>query len=148
MYNLVFCGPVVQFWLERRPVTAEVAGSSPVRSAINIMFITVLKSKLHRVKVTSTNPDYDGSCGIDLNWMEELGIKEFEQVQKGRSFVIIFGREDEMITEISKKYNDVPTAEKLAIFGENNQLQIAINKGKASQLLGLNLHEIIRIEFK
>ena len=33
MYNLNFCGPVVQFWLERRPVTAEVAGSSPVRSA-------------------------------------------------------------------------------------------------------------------
>lgn len=82
------------------------------------------------------------------NALTNISQKEFEQVQKGRSFVIIFGREDEMITEISKKYNDVPTAEKLAIFGENNQLQIAINKGKASKLLGLNLHEIIRIEFK
>ena len=45
------------------------------------MYITVLKSKLHRVKVTSTNIDYDGSCGIDRNWMDALDIKEYEQVQ-------------------------------------------------------------------
>ena len=36
----------------------------------------------------------------------------------------------------------------LAIFGENQQLQIAMNKGTANTLLGLKLHEIIRIEFK
>ena len=53
-----------------------------------------------------------------------------------------------MINQISLKYKDVPTAEKLALFGENNQLQIAINKGEACKLLGLKLHEIIRIEFK
>ena len=53
-----------------------------------------------------------------------------------------------MITELSTKYMDVTTAEKLALFGENNQLQIAINKGNASKLLGLKLYEIIRIEFK
>ena len=44
------------------------------------MYITVLKSKLHRVKVTSTNIDYDGSCGIDKDWMDALDIKEYEQV--------------------------------------------------------------------
>ena len=44
------------------------------------MYITVLKSKLHRVKVSSTNIDYDGSCGIDKDWMDALGIKEYEQV--------------------------------------------------------------------
>ena len=44
------------------------------------MYITVLKSKLHRVKVTSTNIDYDGSCGIDKDWMDALNIKEYEQV--------------------------------------------------------------------
>lgn len=44
------------------------------------MLISVLKSKLHRVKVTSTNIDYDGSCGIDKDWMDALDIKEFEQV--------------------------------------------------------------------
>lgn len=82
------------------------------------------------------------------NAITNISKNEFEQVQKGRSFTILFGREDEMITEISEKYKDVTTAEKLAIFGENNQLQIAINKGEASKLLGLKLHEIVRIEFK
>ena len=82
------------------------------------------------------------------NAITNISKNEFEKVQKGRSFTILFGREDEMITKLSKKYKDVTNAEKLALFGENNQLQIAINKGRASQLLGLKLHEIIRIEFK
>ena len=81
MYNLIFCGPVVQFWLERRPVTAEVAGSSPVRSAIyKDMLITVLKSKIHRVPVTHTELDYKGSCAIDLEYLEKTGIKPNEQI--------------------------------------------------------------------
>ena len=82
------------------------------------------------------------------NAITNISKNEFEQVKKGRSFRILFGREDEMITVLSRKYMDVTTAEKLALFGENNQLQIAINKGEASKLLGLRLHEIIRIEFK
>lgn len=67
---------------------------------------------------------------------------------KRNSFSIMFGREDEKITKISSKYKDVPIAEKLAIFGENNLLQIAINQGQANKLLGLNLHETIIVEFK
>ena len=85
MYNLVFCGPVVQFWLERRPVTAEVAGSSPVRSAIInlinfVMLITVLKAKIHRVPVTHTEIDYEGSCAIDIDYLEQTGIRVNEQI--------------------------------------------------------------------
>mgnify|MGYP003299334096 CR=1 FL=1 len=34
------------------------------------MLLTVLKSKLHRVKVTDANIDYVGSITIDENWME------------------------------------------------------------------------------
>ena len=72
----------------------------------------------------------------------------FNNACKGRSFSILFGREDETISVISNKYKDVPLAEKLALFTENNYLQIAINQGKASELLGLSMYEIIRIEFK
>ena len=82
------------------------------------------------------------------NAITNIGKEVFEEVQKERGFSILFGREDEQITIISKKYKEVPTAEKLAIFGENNLLQIAMNQGEASKLLGLNVHEIIRIEFK
>ncbi len=38
-----FLGDVVQFWLERRPVTPEVAGSSPVVPAI---FLVGMLSKV------------------------------------------------------------------------------------------------------
>ena len=82
------------------------------------------------------------------NAIVNISKEEFERVQKGRNFEILFGREDEKITAISKKYQDVSVPEKLALFGENNLLQIAINKGKASSLLGLKIHEVVRIEFK
>ena len=82
------------------------------------------------------------------NVITNISKKEFTQHKKGQNFSILFGIEDERITKISDKYKDVPVAEKLAIFGENNMLQIAINQGKSNKLLGLKLHEIIRIEFK
>ena len=31
---------------------------------------------------------------------------------------------------------------------ENNLLQIAINKGSAKTLLGLKIHELVRVDFK
>ena len=82
------------------------------------------------------------------NVITNISKKEFTQHKKGQNFAILFGREDERITKVSDKYKDVPVAEKLAIFGENDLLQISINQGKANKLLGLKLHEIIRIEFK
>ena len=70
------------------------------------MYITVLKSKLHRVKVTSTNIDYDGSCGIDKDWMDTLDIKEYEQVHiynisNGKRFVTYAFSEDSGSKKIS-----------------------------------------------
>ena len=82
------------------------------------------------------------------NAITNINKNEFEKIQQGRSYSIIFGRENEIITQISEKYKDVTISEKLALFGQNNQLQIAINKGEANKLLGLKLHEIVRIEFK
>lgn len=72
----------------------------------------------------------------------------FEKSRRSRDFSILFGREDEKITKIVKQYSDVSVPEKLALFGDNNLLQIAINQGKANTLLGLQFHDIIRIEFK
>ena len=70
------------------------------------MYITVLKSKLHRVKVSATNIDYDGSCGIDKNWMDALDIKEYEQVHiynisNGNRFVTYAFSEDAGSKKIS-----------------------------------------------
>ena len=61
---------------------------------------------------------------------------EFEQQRKGRSFKIVFKR-DEVIDKISETYADVNEGEKLASFNSAGYLEIAINKGNAAGLLGL-----------
>lgn len=87
---------------------------------------------------------------VDRYGNATINIKknEFEKSKRGRTFRILFGREDDMITKISTKYKEVSPSDKLALFGENNLLQIAINQGVASRLLGLKLHEVVRIEFR
>lgn len=45
------------------------------------MQIQVLKSKIHRVKVTQANLNYIGSVTIDVNLMEAANIIENEKVQ-------------------------------------------------------------------
>lgn len=45
------------------------------------MFVTVLKSKIHRATVTDANLDYIGSITIDENLMEAANILEGEKVQ-------------------------------------------------------------------
>lgn len=41
----------------------------------------MLKSKIHRARVTETNVDYEGSITIDRKLMEEADILPYEQVQ-------------------------------------------------------------------
>lgn len=60
----------------------------------------------------------------------------FEQQRKGRKFTIAFKR-DEVIERISETYADVAEGEKLALFNSAGYLEIAINKGNAAGLLGL-----------
>ena len=41
---------------------------------------TVLKSKIHRARVTNVLIDYEGSIEIDENLMDEVNISTYEQV--------------------------------------------------------------------
>ncbi|MBR4650734.1 MAG: aspartate 1-decarboxylase [Prevotella sp.] len=45
------------------------------------MNITLLKSKIHRAKVTQADIDYVGSITIDTDLLRESGIMEYEKVQ-------------------------------------------------------------------
>lgn len=40
----------------------------------------MLKSKLHRVRVTHSELDYEGSCAIDDTLLEAADIKEYQQI--------------------------------------------------------------------
>lgn len=84
------------------------------------------------------------------NWMEgqiifidhfenvviNITREAFEAQRKGRRFTIVFKR-DEIIDKICETYADVPEGEKLALFNAAGYLEIAINKGNAAGLLGL-----------
>ncbi|UCG47900.1 MAG: aspartate 1-decarboxylase [Phycisphaerales bacterium] len=44
------------------------------------MFVKLLKSKLHRARVTQSSLDYPGSIAIDSELMEAVGILSYESV--------------------------------------------------------------------
>ena len=70
----------------------------------------------------------------------------FNKVQQGRRFTLYFKR-NETINHLSWHYNEVPEGEKLCLFGISDHLEIAINKGNASGLLGLTLGDSVIIDF-
>jgi aspartate 1-decarboxylase len=41
---------------------------------------TMLKSKIHRVTVTQSQLDYEGSCAIDETLLEAADIREYQQI--------------------------------------------------------------------
>jgi len=41
---------------------------------------SMLKSKLHRVRVTHSELDYEGSCAIDESLLEAADIREYQQI--------------------------------------------------------------------
>lgn len=45
------------------------------------MNTTMLKGKLHRVTVTHSELEYEGSCAIDRHLLETSGIREYEKIE-------------------------------------------------------------------
>jgi S-adenosylmethionine hydrolase len=80
------------------------------------------------------------------NVISNISKDLFNQTQKGREFVLHFKR-NETIDHMSWHYNEVSEGEKLCLFGISNYLEIAINKGNASKLLGLHPDETIMVKF-
>lgn len=81
------------------------------------------------------------------NVITNITRKLFDDVKGNRRFVIYFKR-NERVTEVSSDFYDVPEGEKLCIFNAAGYLEIAINKGKASSLLGLKVGDSVQIDFE
>jgi len=87
---------------------------------------------------------------IGPNWMEgqilfidhfenvviNISKEEFEEHRQGRSFKLVFKR-NEVIDTIYENYASVQEGEKLAFFNSAGYLEIAINKGNMAGLFGL-----------
>ncbi len=70
----------------------------------------------------------------------------FKLVGKGRKYHVLL--RGEKINKIYQSYNDVPIGEIVVIFGSNGHMEIAMNHGNASSLLGISLNDSIMIEFE
>lgn len=82
------------------------------------------------------------------NVMTNIKEQHFKELQKNRKFRISFNSFDNDLTSISQSYNDVAPSEMLALFDSNKLLEIAVNQGNASSLLGLYLDTRVRVIFK
>jgi aspartate 1-decarboxylase len=76
------------------------------------MYRTILKSKIHRARVTDTNLNYEGSLSIDPKQMDEAYILPFEKV-------------DVVYINNGQRFSTY------AIRGEENSGEIALNGGVA-----------------
>lgn len=91
------------------------------------------------LRSVTTNQYMEGQI-ISIDHFENVVVNitqdEFEAQRKGRRFKIVFKR-DEVIDRFSETYADVNEGEKLALFNAAGYLEIAINKGNAAGLFGL-----------
>jgi len=84
----------------------------------------------------------DNYENIIVNINREL----FERVQNKRKYAISFKR-NKPITKLWNQYYDVPVGEPICLFNSADYLEIAINMGKASSLLGLTIEDTVQIDF-
>ncbi|MCX6187726.1 MAG: SAM-dependent chlorinase/fluorinase [Bacteroidetes bacterium] len=130
---------------------AKVATSIILRKDIELLLqpcktyhkIQSLKSVVSDDKIIASVIFIDSYQNAFLN----VSKSEFEKASKSRNFKLYYTARHP-ITIVSKIYNDVAEGEELMLFNENDYLEIAINKGKASSLLGLKLGNQIIIEFE
>lgn len=104
--------------------------------------LSLINTEIDEFGITANVAFIDGFGNIHFN----LNKLEFEEVRNGRDFKIYYARKS-YFDNISKHYNDVESGAELVLFNSNNYLEIAINKGNASQLLGLKTNSKIIIEF-
>jgi len=125
--------------------TLEVIGASVMDFKRSIQLLPTTHNNL--LKGSVVHIDHYG------NLITNITKTEFERQGKGKAFQIEFGKSHYNINSISKQYNEVSESKAVAIFTTNGLLEIAINRGAkghgggASQLFGIKIHDIIRIEF-
>lgn len=124
--------------------TPEVIGRKTVDIRERIGFRPVVTSEAVKGQVIHVD-----SYG---NVITNITRQHFEDLVRGRTFRINFGRSAHDIKQISSNYSDVPAGERVAFFGSSGFLEIAVNKGTvgngggASQLLGLQVADTVRLE--
>ncbi len=79
------------------------------------------------------------------NLFTNIDFELFNKVVSGKKFAIRFNSYE--LNKVSNSYADVRPGEMVALFASNGMLEIAINKGNAASLLGMNKlsHVFVRL---
>ena len=87
--------------------------------------------------------------GIDTyqNIVTNISKDLFEKQHKGRTFSIQIRRNDP-INQISPHYGAVHQGEPLCRWSSNGMLEVAVNLGRASELLGIKEEDLVEIVFE
>lgn len=80
------------------------------------------------------------------NLITNIDQEIFNILKKERGFIVKFGREE--INTIHTSYASVDPGECFVVFNSNGLLEIGINKGNASELMGLGFDSPVAINFK
>ena len=106
--------------------------------------------KYHNMEVSiSKNKIIGYSIRIDHygNIITNISESDFNNVLSKNSGIFEINLGIEKIAQISQSYNDVDTADLFALFNFNGLLEIGMNRGNASELLGIKNHTPITIKF-
>jgi len=98
---------------------------------------------INKAQIRGTVIHIDHYENVIVNITKDL----FDQVHDKRKFSIFFKRFDP-ICKISTNYSDVAIGKRLCFFNSAGCLEIAINMGKASSMLGLNIDDSVQIDFQ
>lgn len=82
------------------------------------------------------------------NIISNISRSMFDKVGQGRKFRVSFRKPGFDIIELSESYSDVIMAERLALFGSTNLLEIAISYGNASKLMGMEVNDMVSVSFE
>ncbi|MTI33568.1 SAM hydrolase/SAM-dependent halogenase family protein [Xanthovirga aplysinae] len=79
------------------------------------------------------------------NLITNLDKRAFDKLKDERNFVVCFGKEESF--QIHQNYNDVDNGDCFVVFNSAGFLEIGINKGNATELLGLGFDSRVSIQF-
>lgn len=81
------------------------------------------------------------------NVLLNVSVELFQKTIGTRSFTLTFRRNNFPVTGIKKAYGDVSEGNICVLFSTTGFLEIAVNHGKASSLLGLKVDDQVNIEY-
>ncbi|NOR86587.1 MAG: hypothetical protein GQ527_03165 [Bacteroidales bacterium] len=82
------------------------------------------------------------------NVVTNISESLFKEKTLKKKFSILLRAGKYKITKIHSSYSDTGEGELVALFGSDNLLEIAQNRGRAAGLLGLQIDEVVRIEIE